>query len=565
MGEAAAALEAAVSLYRAERFDEALEQFERLVDESDEPGTPSYWAGLAASALGRADEAVDHLVLAAHHRPGDDAVRLALGEALLAAGRAEEALESLREGARDAADATPLLRASASALKQLGRHDEAVTALERVAAARPGDAADRSRLALALLRAGRLDAAHARATEALQLDPHCIEACQHAGLVERERGGLEEALALFRRALELRPGSPEIRSALAHALRDLGQLDAALAEYDAVLARHPGFPDATLNRAYLLLMAGRYAEGWDAYESRAAFPGILRPPPALPPWEGGSGARVLVVGEQGIGDQVMFASCLPDLVARAGPPAIACHARLRAILGRSFPGTAVFAQDELEAAARAASSWVSIGSLPRFFRRSADAFPSAVGYLKADPQRAAAWTERLQTADGSLCVGLSWRGGTTATRGQLRSVPVATLARLAALPGVRFTSLQYGDASADVAALQAAGLRVERDRAIEQDLDECAAAMAALDLVLSIDNTVAHLAGALGRPTWILVHAGAEWRYGTTGGSMPWYPGARLFRQAAPGGWEAVLDAVSEALGRTSGATGRAAAPRSSG
>lgn len=540
----------AIVLYTSGRYREALARFEALIDESPEPGIHCYWAGLAARALGALDEAADHLFLAAHYLARDERVWLALGETLLAAGRAEEAIEALREGAGVAADPAPALRASASALKSLGRYDEAVAALAQVVAARPEDAVDRSTLALALLRAGRIEEASTEAGRALRLDPACVEACHHAGLIERERGELSAAMTLFRRAFDLRPDAPEIRSALAHALRDLGRTDEALAHYDAVLERFPGFPDAALNRAYLLLMAGRYAEGWDAYECRLEVPGFSRAPAALASWSGRGGERVLVFGEQGIGDQVMFAACLPDLCARTGEVTIACHPRLTEILARSFPRATVRSDVVLQDPAHGVEAAVSIASLPRHFRRSRGDFPAHGGYLQADPERVARWTARIGGTAGVRRVGLAWRGGSLHTRGHLRSVPAQTLAMLSGVSPVTWISLQYGDTSADIGVLRGSGMRIERWAQIEQDLEDCAAAIRALDLVIAIDNTVAHLAGALGKPVWVLVSAGPEWRYGLAGETMPWYPSARLFRQKPAEDWEPVLRAVVGKLGQ---------------
>ncbi|MSQ55930.1 MAG: tetratricopeptide repeat protein [Betaproteobacteria bacterium] len=546
-GEAKLAAEA-IALYHGGRFREALAGFEALIDASPEPGMHCYWAGLATHALGEPDEAADHLVLAAHHLPQEERVWLALGEALLGAGRIEEALDALREGAGVASDPVPHLRAGASALKQLGRPDDAVAMLAKVVAARPEDALQRSVFALALLRAGRIEDAHAEAAVALRLDADCAEACHHAGLIERERGSLPAGLALFQHAFELRPDAPEVRAALAHALRDLGRVDEALAHYDAVLERHPGFPDAALNRAYLLLMVGRYAEGWDAYECRYGFPGFSPAPAGHAPWSGRSDEPVLVFGEQGIGDQVMFASCLPDLCARAAQVTIACNPRLSGILGRSFPRATVRSDGNPKDGRRSVGAAVSIASLPRHFRRSPGDFPARGGYLRADAERVAQWIARIGGEPGTRRVGLAWRGGSHETRGHLRSIPPRMVATLSGVSDVNWISLQYGDASADVGVLQGLGMHIARWAEIEQEIEDCAAAIQALDLVITIDNTVAHLAGALGKPVWILVSAGAEWRYGLERDRMPWYPSARLYRQRVGDGWQPVLRAVADQL-----------------
>ena len=190
---------------------------------------------------------------------------------------------------------------------------------------------------------------------------------------------------------------------------------------------------------------------------------------------------------------------------------------------------------------------VSIASLPKTFRRSPEAFPRRA-YLRADPNQAALWRSRFHDAGGRTSIGLAWRGGTLPTRGHLRSIVPAEFRAFSGIDPVRFVSLQYGDAAADLDVLREAGLQIDRWPEIETDLEACAAAIDALDLVISIDNTVAHLAGALGKQVWILLIAGAEWRYGFPGESMPWYPCARLFRQREGEGWSPVLDAVAREL-----------------
>jgi tetratricopeptide (TPR) repeat protein len=536
------------ALYESRRFPEALAFFEGQADDSSAPGEALYWAGLSARALARHDDAIDHLYLAAHYLPGKAAVWLALADTLQLAARPDDAMQAYREAARlEPADASAEA-GMARSLKSLDRLSEALPHFQRSVELAPSSAANRALWALALLRDGQIERAAEVCAAACQLDPACVEAWHHGALIQRELGAIERARQMFERALALRPEAIEIRSALANTLRDLGRFNEALAQYDAVLARDPRLNEAQLNRAYAKLMTGRLADGWDEYEQRLEFRGVPPPPVPLPRWRGEAGARVLVYGEQGLGDEIMFASCLPDLAARAEHVSLACHTRLAALFRRSFPAFEVRPSAEIAPAARRASCVAAIGSLPAVFRRSAEAFPSRAGYLRADPRAVSRWQERLRGAGGRLRVGISWRGGSLRTRGHLRSIAPDEVARLGAVPRVRWLSLQYGNAETECQELAARGMPIERAVEIEADLDACAAAIEALDLVISIDNTVAHLAGAIGKPLWIALPAGPEWRYGLVGDAMPWYPRARLIRQREGEGWRPVLETIHAAL-----------------
>lgn len=500
----------------------------------------------AREAAGDTEGALDELQLALHLSPDDAGVRVELAERLLGAGRRSEALELCESGIDDAAELALRLR-FAHCLMTLGRLEQAIAQYRRALESRPDDPEILSTLGLAQANSGDFAGAEASYAQALGRDPRCVEALHNFALLRREQGAVESARELFERARALRPGSVETESALAHALRDLGRMDEALALYHRVIARRPDAVDALLNLSYALLMSGRLADGWDAYERRLAFPD---PPVQMPPqarrWSGEEGVAVHVVGEQGLGDQIMFASCLPDLARRAARVSLTCAPKLEKLMQRSFLGVEIRSAD---AGAPRDALWVAMGSLPRYFRRRAEDFPANGAYLHADPADVARWRERLTRLAPGPRIGLSWRGGILSTRGHLRSIPAAALAPLARIPQSAWISLQYGQVEEDVAALEPMlGLRHWPEAA--NDLDACAALIEALDLVVTIDTTVAHLAGALGKPVWILLPQVPEWRYGLSGSTMAWYPSARLFRQPAPGDWRSVVESVAEALTR---------------
>jgi len=263
------------------------------------------------------------------------------------------------------------------------------------------------------------------------------------------------------------------------------------------------------------------------------------------PWKGEplEGKTLLISAEQGLGDQIMFSSCLPEVVGRAQQVILECDHRLAGLLQRSFPAVRVIGSRQ-----EMTPPWLRevghpdyhlrAGDLPGFFRTRLDDFPRHDGYLRADPARVAHWKARLAALGAGRMIGLSWRGGTRGTRRSLRSLGLSDLLPILRIPGLRFVSLQYGDCAEDLEALRReTGIEVAHWPEAIADYEETAALCVALDLTVSVCTSVIHLNGALGRPVWVMVPAVAEWRYGVAGETMPWYPSVRLIRQAATGAW----------------------------
>ncbi|MGB8432907.1 MAG: hypothetical protein WCE38_01420, partial [Burkholderiales bacterium] len=301
------------------------------------------------------------------------------------------------------------------------------------------------------------------------------------------------------------------------------------------------------------------------YRARLATGLFNRHEYRYPAWDGQSlsGKRVLVYGEQGLGDQIMFASCLPDLLAEVAGCVLDCDPRLVGLFTRSFPDVTVIptprpqAVPKLERVVETIDFQLPIGELGRRFRATPDAFPSRPCFLRADPDRAAHYRTRLDALGTGLKVGLSWRGGTGKTRGAARSVDLAAL--VAALAGVsaHWISLQYGASDRELAEARAHGFAVHHWQDTVADYDATAALVETLDVVVSVCTSVVHLSSALGRPTLVMVPAIADWRFGDQGERMPWHPTARLLRQSRQGDWGSVLDLVRAALAgeRSIGAT----------
>ncbi|MDB5808187.1 MAG: hypothetical protein JWN94_309 [Betaproteobacteria bacterium] len=503
---------------------------------------------------GRLEDAADSFQLAVHFAPRSLDAWLALGSALSGLGRTDAAIAAYRKATVvEPHDGAAWLRLG-GLFKASDDWNAAIDCYRQAVGGKPASADALCLLGYALYKSGHYDEARERLAAALALRPDMVQAHHNLGLLVLETGQPGDALAHFERALAINPGIIETHACVAHALRDLGRFDDAIANYDHVLALDPDFADAVINRSYALLMKGDYAAGWDAYERR-----FNDGQPArsfrYPPWKGESiaGKRVLVYAEQGLGDEIMFASCIPDLLSIAGDCVIECNTRIASLFARSFPKANVHGGVKSDK-----TDWlnkvppidcqVSIGSLPRYFRPGVSAFSKPAGYLVADRDRVTYWRKQFER-DGDLQIGIAWRGGTLRSRQFVRSIPLQAWAQLLSVTGAQFNSLQYGEVAVELEKLQEqSGVSVvQLDTAIH-DIDELAAVLGALDLVITVDNTVAHLAGALGIPVWTLLPSSPEWRYPRSGETMSWYPSMRLFRCAPGQSWEPVMAHVASEL-----------------
>ncbi|HTO51487.1 MAG TPA: tetratricopeptide repeat protein [Burkholderiales bacterium] len=511
--------------------------------------------GSAADARAAAEEAADR-------SPGDAQLNALCGRACLAAGDAESALDYVLLALHHDPGNERAFEVRIAALDQLGRGDEIPAACEELLGARPGHAGALLRLARAALAARDYGRAVERFGRVVEREPSNAAALNDLGLLlAREFGEFERGEALLRRALAAAPGNADAKANLAWVLCERGATEEGFRLFDEQVARAPEDHELRLMRAVARLKHGDFAGGWDEYEARFASPLATRRPYAFPPWDGtplGEGA-LLVYGEQGLGDQIMFASCLPDLRRQIRDCVIECDPRLGGLFARSFPGARVVTAAQSDAA----PAWLAepgsmrggiraqipIGSLPRRFRRSATEFPRHAGYLRADPARVDKWRARLAAFGANPKIGLAWRGGTASSRRSLRSLELDQLAPVLATVPATWVSLQYTDCRTEIAAsARRHGVTVHHWQEAIDDYDETAALVAALDSVVTVCTAVVHLSGALGQRALVMVPYAAEWRYGAAGETMPWYPSVRLLRQPAPGAWTDLLERVKNEL-----------------
>jgi tetratricopeptide (TPR) repeat protein len=462
--------------------------------------------------LGRADEALRTIERALAAAPGRPDLLNSRGLILLAAGRVEEALASFERGLAASPSDPTLLTNKAKTLLQLGRAAEALAAIETAPAAR-------------------------------RAEPD-LAALEGSALYELQR--YEDAVAAIDRGLGGKREHAGLLTDRANALRECRRLDEALADYDRALAIEPGRPAAVYGRATLLLFLGRHAEGWPGFEERRITP-VWRPREAgTPEWDGGplAGRRLLLHAEQGLGDTIQFVRFAALLAERGDEVVVEVPESLRALVA-GMAGVQVVARQEPPTQH---DVHASLMSLPHLLGLGDDLLADRVPYFAADPARVAAWRERLP--QGQFRIGIAWQGNPNAAVDRLRSVPLAAFAPLAALSGVELVSLQKGAGTEQLAALPDMTVTVlPEDFASGPDsFMDTAAVMANLDLVVSIDSAVSHLAGALGRPLIVALKQVPEWRWGPSAEHSAWYPSARLMRQARRGDWDELFGRIAAAV-----------------
>jgi hypothetical protein len=388
---------------------------------------------------------------------------------------------------------------------------------------------------------------------AIQLKPQLPEAHYNLGNTLHTLDRLDEAAACFERALALRPEYAEAHYNLGCVFEDLGRLDEALSSMARALEIKPDYPQAQFGQALAQLRNGEFTTGWRNYESRWQSPDHDTPWRSYPQplWSGEklASGRLLVWGEQGIGDEIQFAGMIPDAIRSGSRITLDCDARLKTLFARSFPEIEVVSGcGPAESQEAGIVAHLPAGSLPGLFRRTEAAFAATTSpYLKADPVERERF--RADYSDGSKLIGLAWHTRNQKS-GRKRSIALENFATLFALSGIRWISLQYGDFDDLEQQAATANAPLLIDRSVDQfaNLDRFAAQVAAMDQIITIDNSTAHLAGALGLPVWLLLSFAADWRWLEARTDSPWYPTLRIFRQPRLGDWESVMENVRSTL-----------------
>ncbi|MGZ8216844.1 tetratricopeptide repeat protein [Methylomagnum sp.] len=544
------ALQHAIEHFRAGRIADAEAVCRHLLTLS--PGQPEALnlLGLASSERGNSLLAISHLDQAIAAAPRHAPFHANRGEILRRWGLPDAAKASLRRALELDSSSAQAHNSLGLILLAQGKHRKAVGCFERALRFDPAMSQAHYNLSRALRACNELARAEQCLLRAIALNPLDTQFHLELGDLYQLLDRIPDSVAACQRALELRPDFPEALVALGNAHQETGDYAQAADAYRRAVELNPRYPQARYQLALTLMGAGDFAAGWPLYESRfdpAWIGAVSVPILPMPMWRGEdlTGKRLLVLTEQGYGDHIQFCRFVKPLAERGVEILMGVSQPLFELM-RFLPGCAGLVATE-EAAWRCGGDyWTFVGSLPYRLGIGPETIVTGPPYLSADPARVAVWREALAPYRDGLKVGLFWAGRPTHANDRRRSLRLDQFASLADLPGVTFVSLQQ-DEPARQAVRPPPGMRLVSAAGL-RDFGETAALLSQLDLLITVDSAPAHLAGALGCPTWTLLPFNPDWRWRMDGDESRWYLGMRLFRQHQPGDWSGVVARVREAL-----------------
>ena len=540
----------AVALHQQGRLREAEKLYARVLKAAPDQFDALHLLGLAKAQGGQMGEAHRLMSGALKLNPQMPDAWMNLANVLHALKRDAEALDCLDKALALRPGDANVLQSRGNALLALGRPQEALACFDEVLARNPRHGEARLNRGSALAGLGRTAPALADFDTALALMPGHPAALYNRGNALAALGRYDEALAAFDRALAAAPGHGNAWNNRGRALQALGRHAEAVASFDKAIELQKDYADAHFNRALSLLTLGDLARGFEQYEWRWQRSGMrdTRRGYGKPLWLGEyplARKTILLHAEQGLGDTIQFARYAPRL-ARAGATVVlevqpelknllagvegvaSCHAR-----GDQLPAYDVHCP---------------LGSLPLAFKTEPASIPADIPYLRADQGRLAQWRARIDDLPGKR-ITIAWAGNASHANDRNRSIDLKLLEPLLALEGTSFLSIQRelrGDDAETLARLS----NVRHLGGEFADMADTAAIAALTDLTISVDTSVVHLAGALGRPVWVMLPFAPDWRWTLSGGNCPWYPQARLFRQPALGDWPGAIAALRAELAR---------------
>ncbi len=551
------ALQTAGQYFQSGQLDQAIRILESARDQNPEHFEVTYGLAVIHATRGNLDSAFPLFEKAVSIRPGDAEAQFNLGLALTDKGRPDEAIAAYRRALEINPHEEAALINLGNVLKDVNDFTGAEDCFRRALEIKPDNAMVHTNLGNTLVELGRFEDAFASYRKAIDLEPDLAEAHVCLGNAFKAIDEPEDAIASHQRALALKPDHAMAHYNLGVVFQAQGRFDEADASYRKTIAIEPDYAEAHHNLAMVLLLLGNFEEGWREYPWRWKTSQFFSESRAFdhPLWEGEApaGKQILVWEEQGVGESLLFAGLIPELVQLGAEVSVECDPRLVPLFARSFPETACLpAADQVQAAPgnQDFDCHAPLADLGRWLRPDAASFRSPGAYLAADRDRSAAFRGRYLEKGGGLLVGLAWISKSP-HYAKRKSMTLNDLGPVLGIPGITFVDLQYGDTGAERAQFtDRTGIDIIHDGGVDQmaDLDAFAAQVAALDAVVTISNTTAHMAGGLGVETLLMLDTSPIWYWQRERGDSPWYSSLRLFRQRQAGDWAEVIGRVEDAV-----------------
>ena len=484
-----------------------------------------------------------------------------LGNAYQEQGKSEKSIQAYHKAIKIQPDYAEVYNNLGIVFKEQGKLEKSIQAYHKAIEIKPNYAEAYNNLGNAYQGQGKSEKSIQAYHKAIEIKPNYMQVYNNMGNAYQEQGELKPAIQAYHKAIKIQPSSAEAHNNLGNAYQEQGELKLAIQAYHKAIKIQPNFAEAHNNLGQILLLLGNFHQGWEEYEWRWQ----CRNSPAgernfpQPLWNGSNlhGKSILVWTEQGIGDEIMFANLLDSLKKIGTNIIVECEKRLVPFFQRSFPEIQ-FAPRENPPNSRLLNSdidyQIPIGSLGQWLRTDEDSFKqNRQSYLTTCAEKSEQIQKRYQSlADDNILVGISWKSIGIKQRQTLsKSTALKDWTSILSQRDCHFINLQYGDTEPELEQFQAVtGLRIYHDQEIDplQNLDDFAAQVSALDLVISTSNTTAHIAGALGKRVWTLLPYMPDWRWMLNRNDTLWYPCMRLFRQHTIGDWNDVFQRVGLAL-----------------
>jgi tetratricopeptide (TPR) repeat protein len=547
-----------VIAYQAENFEIAVDLIGQAIKIDPNQSSCFFSLGLILKKQGRLREAINAYYKVLEIEPKNADAYNNLGNILGLSGQLEEAVDTYRKALEINPDDIRTYNNLSVVLQKQGKLAEAIDTYYRILEIDPTDVEVCRSLGMLLTERGKLEEAIDAYYKVLEVDSTDAGIYNNLGILLKEQGKFKEAIDAYCKALEIFPGYADAYNNLGNVLQLQGDFEDAVVVYKKALEINSQFSEAHKNLGMLLLLTGELERGWEKYEWRWKchdFPSENRNFPQ-PPWDGTglSDKSVLVWTEQGIGDEIMFANMLDTLSWMADKIITECEERLVPLFQRSFPKIQFFAREQKPNPMlldRDIDYQVPIGSLAQWLRRNESQFPKKESYLSASSEKASQLRDKYKgLTDDRFLVGISWKSINHGIEKE-KSTILENWTPILSQPDCFFVNLQYGDIEQEIGEYYSStGILIYTDQEINPltNLDDFAAQISALDLVISISNTTVHMSGALGKKVWTLLPYVPDWRWMLKREDTPWYPTMKLFRQSRMNDWRDVFQRVSLAL-----------------
>ena len=553
--------EQAIQYHQAGQLEQAKVKYQEILDMNPRHSDSSHLLGLVEYQNGNYAQAISYIQQAVLVDPEQSVFLNNLGNILKETGQLDQSLQAYRKALEINPDDAEIHNNLGVTLKEMGQLDQSLQAYRKALEINPQYVEVYNNLGNVLKEMDQLDESIHAYQQALEINPRYVEVYNNLGNVLKEMDRLDESIHAYQQALEINPRYASAYLNLGNTLDAKGELDQAVHAYQQALRINPQYAEVHKNLSLSYLKQGNFKQGWKEYQWRwkcAKFVAENMKEFPQPMWDGSSldGKSILIWPEQGMGDCIMFASLLGKLQEYAQKIFVETEYRLLPLLERSFP-TIHFHTAHIPPDPQLFSTAIDfqspIASLPQWFLTSEEGFPKCFAYLSANDDITQKCRHKYKKlAEGKALVGISWKSINKSV-GKQKSIPLEYLQPLLFSGECFFINLQYEYDDLAYELDQFAnntGISIYCDTKINplESFDDFAAQVAALDLVITISNTTAHVAGALGKPVWNLLHYEADWRWLTNRSDTPWYPSMTLFRQSHQGDWGYVVQQVHSAL-----------------